>query len=98
MDGDLKNIIIKLKNLKKPILEKYKAEIIALFGSYVRGDQAPGSDLDIIARFGEGTTLIDVAGLNDYLREQLDISVDIVSERAVREELKEKIFGEAVLL
>jgi len=52
--------------------------------------------LDILARFLEGATLFDFVGLGNFLEEKLNVKVDIVSERAVREELREGIFKEVV--
>jgi len=98
MRTELRDIIAKLDLMKKPIRENYKAEIVGLFGSYSRGEQGPDSDLDIIARFCEGANLFHLSGLSIFLREQLQIPVDVVSERAVREELRERIYREAVML
>lgn len=76
----------------------YNAEIVGLFGSYSRGEQKEASDADILVRFGEGATLFDFVGLADFLEEELNIKVDVVSERAVREELKDQIFKEVIAI
>lgn len=91
--NEIRNI---LKQSKKKIRTKYKAEIIGVFGSYVRGEQTEESDLDILVRFFDGATLFDLSGLSIFLEEELGIKADIVSERAVRDELKEAIMKEAV--
>ncbi|MGB9627708.1 MAG: helicase-related protein, partial [Thermodesulfobacteriota bacterium] len=86
------------KENKEVIEKEFKAEIRGVFGSYVRGEQNKGSDVDILVRFKEGATLFDLVGLGDFLEEKLGIKVDIVSERAVRPELKEQIFKEVVTI
>jgi predicted nucleotidyltransferase len=93
MKKEVKSIIKTLKNLEAYIRKKYKAEIIGIFGSYVRGEQKKGSDIDIIVKFYKGATLFDFVGLSIFLEEKLKIKkVDIVPKDAVREELKEQIF------
>jgi predicted nucleotidyltransferase len=94
----LENIIRIVKSLEGRIRTEYRAEIIGVFGSYARGEQKRGSDVDVLVRFLEGATLFDLVGLGDFLEERLKVKVDIVSERAVREELRERILGEVVTI
>ncbi|MCC7573773.1 MAG: nucleotidyltransferase family protein [Candidatus Methanofastidiosum sp.] len=91
--------IIKILNsLKTEIKNNYKAEIIGIFGSYARGEQNKYSDVDILVRFYEGATLFDLVGLSDLLEDKLKIKVDVVSERALRPELKDQILKEVVIV
>ena len=89
-------IIELVRNLKKEIEHKYKAEIIGIFGSYARGEQREGSDVDILVKFHKGATLFDLVGLSIFLEEKLGIPVDVVSQNAVKNELKERIYQEVV--
>lgn len=43
-----------IKELKEILKQKYKADVIGIFGSFARGEQKEGSDVDIIVRFHEG--------------------------------------------
>ncbi len=95
---DREEIIDMIRKLSDFIKFNYKAEIIGLFGSYSRGEQKEASDLDILVRFSEGATLFDFVGLADFLEDKLNIKVDIVSERAVREELKDQILKEVIAI
>jgi len=92
----LENLKKTLETLEAQIEREYKAEVIGLFGSYVRGEETPESDLDVLVRFKEGATLFDLVGLGDFLEEKLGVKVDVVSERALRPELKEGILKEVV--
>ncbi len=87
-----------LKGYKDEIRERYKAEILGVFGSYARGEQNEKSDVDILVRFHKGATLFDLVELGDFLEEKLGINVDIVSENAVREELRDRIEKDLVAL
>ena len=77
-------------------MKEFKAEIVGIFGSYARGEQKKESDIDILVRFKEGVTLFDLVELAEFLEHKLGMKVDIVSERAVRPELRKSIFKEIV--
>ncbi len=86
-----------LKELKKEIEGKYKAEIIGVFGSYVRGEHKKRSDLDVLVKFHKGATLFDFVGLAIFLEEKLGIKkIDVVPFDTIRSELKEHILKEVV--
>ncbi|MHA1420326.1 MAG: nucleotidyltransferase family protein [Candidatus Heimdallarchaeaceae archaeon] len=96
MERELDSVINIIKNLKSLIRDRYKTEIIGIFGSFVRDEQSQYSDIDLLVHFFEGASLFDLTGLANFLEDILQLKVDIVSERAVREELKETIYKELV--
>ena len=98
MNNELEMIVKTLKSLEREIKKEYKAEIIGIFGSYVRGEEKESSDVDILVRFLERATLFDFVGLANFLEEKLNIKVDIVPVDTVREEIKEQVLKEAVYL
>lgn len=93
-----KEIIETLQELKIEIRQRYKAEIVGLFGSYVRGEEKKSSGVDILVRFFEKATLFDFVGLSDFLEEKLRLKADVVPVDAVREEIKEDVLKEAIYL
>jgi len=92
----LPGIIAALRGLKEEASRKYKAELKGIFGSYARGEENPGSDLDVLVEFKEGANLIDLVGLSLFLEEKLHCSVDVVTQSALRKELKSDILKEMV--
>jgi len=56
-----------------------KADSIALVGSVARGDDTDDSDCDFLARFQQGASLFDQAGLKLDLEELLGCDVDVIS-------------------
>lgn len=96
--GSAKEILLILKSLKAEIRQAYKAEVKGIFGSYVRGEQKEGSDIDVLVEFDEGANLLDLTGLSMFLEERLNCRVDIVPEDAIRKELKPAILREAAYL
>ena len=92
----LEEIKSHIEPLKGDLHRLYGVSRIEIFGSYVRGEQREDSDLDILVDFDRPVSLLDVAGLQNFLCEQLGVNVDVVLRRSVRIELREGIFNEAV--
>ena len=91
-------ILVRLRELKPQIVQKFRAKEIQLFGSNVRREQNPASDIDILVEFQEGADLFDLTGLAIFLEKELQRKVDLVPKRALREELQESVLKEAVLV
>lgn len=70
--------IKEIKNIIKPILNKYGITDIYLFGSYARGEAKDSSDIDIYCNQGNIITLIDQGLLEDELESSLNKKVDII--------------------
>ncbi len=90
----LEEVKRRLVELREVIRERYKAEVIGIFGSFARGEQKETSDLDVLVKFHKGATLFEFVGLSIYLEEELGVKVDVVPYDAVREEIRERIFKE----
>lgn len=75
---------------------RYKARVVGIFGSYVRGEQRADSDLDVLAEFDSDASLLDLGGAQVMLSEFLGLKVDLIPREDVRPELKEAIESEAV--
>ncbi|MBI3270562.1 MAG: nucleotidyltransferase family protein [Planctomycetes bacterium] len=80
------------------IASRHGAFSIRVFGSQARGDARPDSDLDLLVRFSPGSTLLDQAALTRDLEEALGCAVDVVSERALRPRIRDRVLREAVPL
>ena len=87
-----------LKDLKREIRNKYRAELLGIFGSFARGEQTSKSDLDVLVLFDTDATLFDFVGLAIFLEEKLGIKVDIVPQDTLRKEIKEKVLSDVVPL
>ena len=99
MNKKLNEIIEQIRSLRKEIKEKYKAEVIGIFGSYVRGEETKKSGLDVLVKFYDGATLFDLVGLTLFRDEKLGIKkVDVVSERALQPEIEKYIQEEVVYI
>ena len=81
---------------RKELEEKYKVKSIAIFGSYVRGEQIEDSDIDILVEFTKPVSLLHIVSVENYLSDILGIKVDVIPKKNIREELKEIILSEAI--
>jgi len=90
------DIIALLRQSKAETQQRYKADVIGLFGSYARGEQTNESDVDILVKFAPGASLFDLVRLGNYLEKRLQKKVDIVSERALRHEIQSYVYQDLI--
>ena len=96
MKKSSEKIIRILKAHEKEIRDKYRVRQIGLFGSYRRGDQKKGSDVDILVDFypDSGMDLITFVELEDFLSAILGMKVDLVMKSALKPRLGKHILKE----
>jgi predicted nucleotidyltransferase len=92
-----KNEVLKVLTHLKPLLvEQFGITRLALFGSTVRDEATPDSDIDIVVSFDGVATSKKYFGVQFLLEDELGHPVDLVTEKAMREELRPYIEQEAV--
>ena len=84
-----------LTKLKAELADKFYVKSIGLFGSVVRDDFTPQSDIDIIVDFSKpvGIEFIDLA---NYLELKLQKKIDLVSKNGIKERYFKMIEGEII--
>jgi len=65
------------------VLKNKGARKIAIFGSYARNEQKPGSDIDIIVEFSGRKSLLELVRIERELSEILGIRVDLLTEKSI---------------
>lgn len=90
--------IQKLRALKPELRERFGVTGLAVFGSRVRGEGRPDSDLDIILDFARTPTLFGLSDLDDFLYEELGVKVDTHPRDCLHPRLKDQIVAEAIAL
>ena len=78
--SEIKTII---KKHRQELESHYKVKEIALFGSYVRGDQNADSDLDIMITFREPVGFLFIE-LCDYFEDLFGMKVDVVTKNGIK--------------
>jgi uncharacterized protein len=84
-----------LSKLKPQLVERFGVTRLALFGSTVRDEAKPGSDIDVVVAFDPATSA-KYFGVQFYLEDELGAPVDLVTENAIRPELRAFIEQEAI--
>ena len=77
-------------------LESLNVASLSVFGSVARGDEGATSDVDILVRFSEPVGMFEFLDVKAYLENLLGVSVDLVTEDALKPQLRERILAEAV--
>ena len=77
---------------------KHGATEVRLIGSVARGEARPDSDVDLLVKWSEGTSLLDQAALTLELEKLLGRKVDIASDGWVKPAIRESVYRDAVAL
>ncbi len=82
----------KIKELKPILSQKYFVDKIGYFGSFSRNEQRKDSDIDILVSLRKplGWEFFD---LQELLENELKLKVDLVSDKALKEQLKQVILN-----
>ena len=74
---------------------KYGAYNIRIFGSAVREEEGPESDIDFLVELEPERSLFDLGGLQEELQSLLGCKVDIVTEKGLHWYIRDRILAEA---
>jgi predicted nucleotidyltransferase len=77
-------------------VERYGVHSLGVFGSYVRGEAKPGSDLDVLVEFATPPTLFEYVRLQNELSDRLGVRVDLVMKSALKPVLGKQILEEVI--
>ena len=78
------------------VVESHRASNARVFGSVARGDDAEGSDIDILIDPTPDTTLFDIGAIRHELQKLLGVPVDVLTPRALPEKFRASVMAEAV--
>lgn len=93
----MRALVLKLLTEHKPLLAaRFGVTELALFGSISRNAAGAGSDVDILVAFDGPATSSRYFGVQFYLEDLLGRPVDLVTQKALRRELRPYIEKEAV--
>ena len=89
-------VLLILKKLKPDLVSRFGIKQLALFGSTARDEARDDSDIDIVVVFDGPATSQRYFGVQFLLEDNLGRPVDLVTEKALRPELRPYIEKEAI--
>lgn len=87
-----------LRAILPELTARFGVAELSLFGSRIRGDHRPDSDLDVLVTFDTTPTLFDLVELRDVLVEKLDVNIDLALKDSLKPILRPYILHEAQLV
>ena len=87
-----------LRDYLLELREEHGVKSLALFGSYVRGEEEELSDLDILVEFSRVPDLFEFVALKHRISDLLGIKVDLVMKSALRPSIEERIAEDIVMV
>ena len=94
MPDDIEKVKMKII----PILKKHEIKKAGLFGSLVRGELSPESDIDILVQIDKDISLWDFIGIKIEIENELNRKVDLVEYSEIKPLLRNSILKEQVAL
>jgi uncharacterized protein len=93
---DFEKIKSILSDQKEFLKKTYRIKEISIFGSVVRSEETGLSDIDILVDFSEPIGFFAFLELEEHLQQILGRKVDLVSRKALKPKIGERILKEAV--
>ena len=88
-----KEIEFKLKQIKPELADKFHVSRIGYFGSYAHGRQTDNSDLDLLVEFSQPVGW-NFFTLERFLEKTFGLSIDLVTQNALKNRIKESILSQ----
>jgi uncharacterized protein len=92
---EIKEVLTKKREEILRIAANRGAYNVRIFGSVVRDDAGPSSDVDFLVDLEPERSLLDVGGLVMDLRNLLGFEVDIVTEKGLHWYIRDRVIAEA---
>ena len=90
----LNQLLSHLRASLPDLIVRYQVASLGVFGSYVRGEDQPGSDLDLLVEFLEPPSLFGFIRLENELSALLGVKVDLVIKSALKPGIGRHILDE----
>jgi len=91
-----KTILSKLRRNIRVIRRRFAVKGLSVFGSVARNETTRKSDVDVLVEFKDKATFDLFMDLKFYLEELLGANVDLVTDKAIRPEIRGAIEGEKI--
>jgi hypothetical protein len=80
------------------VLKRYGVVHVAVVGSFARQEARPDSDLDLVVRFAEQKSLLELARIRRELSESVGRDVHLITEQSISPYLIDSFREDAVVI
>ncbi len=85
-----------LKEIEKEMLKEKGVKKLGLFGSYAKGKQKKGSDVDILIKVEEDLSITDLVEIQIVLEKKLKKKVDLIEYSYLHPLIKKQALKEEI--
>lgn len=96
--GPLGRVVASKRAELLDLLHRHGITNVRVFGSVARGDDHPGSDIDLLVDFPPRTSLFTILRLQDELEDLLGAEVDLVADTGLVARIRERVERDVVAL
>jgi len=80
------------------VKKRFGVNRIGIFGSYSKAEETDTSDVDVLVGFEEPVDIFTFLELKEYLEKLLKRKVDLVTEKALKPMIKDRVLSEVSYL
>ena len=80
----------------REIALRHRVSNVRVFGSAARGEDGPGSDLDLLVEPSAQTTLLDIGAIRFELKKLLGCEIDVLTPNGLPDRIRDRVLREAV--
>jgi predicted nucleotidyltransferase len=88
----------KYKQIILPILNRYFIKRAAIFGSFAKGENTVGSDIDLLIEPSKGFTFFELLKLEQEISLLINRKVDLVEYSAIKPSIREEVLLSAITI
>ena len=93
----LGKIVETLRIHRSELQRRFGIRSLGVFGSYVRGEQKRGSDLDLLVEFDDrALSLFDFVEIEHYMSDLLGVKVDLVEKSTLKPVIGRHVLAEVL--
>lgn len=98
LSGPTGRVVAAHRHELRDVLQRHGMTNAQLFGSVARGEDQPGSDVDILVDFPAGTSLFTILRVQDELEEILGVAVDLISRSGLKSRVRTRVQQDLIAL
>jgi predicted nucleotidyltransferase len=89
-------VLTRLANSIEEIRQRFAVSSLSIFGSIARDETTENSDMDVLVTFNRKATFDLFMDLKFYLEDLLETPVDLVTDKALRPQVRQAIKQEII--